>query len=121
MRQFAEAVRARDYEGARALCDRAVVGFGTVSDRYTSLEELATEQWEVVWARTEGFEFGLEGATYWHDGSSIVVASEWSSYGVESGGQKRQRSGRATLVLAEEGNRVHALHMHFSMVPGTPA
>ena len=57
---FAKAVRARDYEGGRRLCDSGILGFGTVAGRAEGLDELTDRQWRPVWDRTEGFDFLYE-------------------------------------------------------------
>lgn len=117
---FAARVRDCDLEGGRALFDPQASGFGTVAGRYDGLDELVGSQWSAVWSRTEDFRFD-EVDERWLDGSMCAIAATWSSVGVEAG-ERRTRSGRATLVLrrSSTGNLV-AVHTHFSMLPGTSA
>jgi ketosteroid isomerase-like protein len=121
LRGFAQAVRDRDYAGARGMCHDDVTGFGTVSARYEGIEELQHGQWRLVWGRTEGFEFDLDAATVWADELLVVASSEWSSVGIERDGSRRPRRGRATIVLAGRDDELRAVHTHFSMMPGYAA
>jgi ketosteroid isomerase-like protein len=117
LREFAKAVRDLDYAGARGMCRDNVTGFGTVSARYEGIDELERGQWRPVWDRTEGFEFDFDAATIWAD-EILVVATEWSSVGIEVDGSRRPRRGRATIVLAGPDDELRAVHTHFSMSPG---
>jgi ketosteroid isomerase-like protein len=117
LREFAKAVRDRDYAGARGMCRDNVTGFGTVSARYEGIDELERGQWRPVWDRTEGFEFDFDAATIWAD-EMLVVAAEWSSVGIDVDGSRRPRRGRATIVLAGPDDELRAVHTHFSMSPG---
>jgi ketosteroid isomerase-like protein len=117
LREFAKAVRDRDYAGARGMCRDDVTGFGTVSARYQGVDELEQGQWRPVWDRTEGFEFDFGSATIWAD-EALVVATEWSSVGIGVDGSRRPRRGRATIVLAGPDGELRAVHTHFSMSPG---
>lgn len=118
LRGFAQAVRARDYAGAREMCHDDITGFGTVSQRYEGIDDLDHGQWRRVWDRTEGFEFDLDTATIWADEAFVVATSEWSSIGLDGDGSRRPRRGRATIVLARHSNELQAVHTHFSMMPG---
>lgn len=120
LRGFAEAVRERDYVGARTMCHENVTGFGTVSSRYQGIDELHQEQWHNVWDRTEGFDFDLGTATIWADGALVVAISEWSSVGLDGDDDdgRRARHGRATIVLTGSDDDLKAVHTHFSMSPG---
>ncbi|MEV7397536.1 nuclear transport factor 2 family protein [Aeromicrobium sp. NPDC092404] len=119
LRDFAAAVRARDYGRARAMFHPDAEGFGTVAERWSGLDQLHAEQWHGVWERTTGFAFDLEGTTVFADGDVVVAISDWSSEGV-LGDVVGPRRGRATIVLAGDPE-LRAVHTHFSMVPGTQA
>ena len=118
LREFAKAVRDRDYAGARGMCRDDVTGFGTVSARYEGIDQLEDGQWRPVWNRTEGFEFDFDAATIWADETLVVATSEWSSVGIDADGSRRPRRGRATIVLAGPDDELQAVHTHFSMTPG---
>lgn len=119
LQAFATCVRTQDFESGRELFDVNAAGFGTVTGRYDGLGELVGSQWSGVWKRTEQFDFDQTDLR-WIDSSMCVVAATWQSIG-NDGGERRTRSGRATLVLQLAGDRMFAVHSHFSMDPGTTA
>jgi ketosteroid isomerase-like protein len=121
LRDFAAAVRERDYENARGLFHADVSGFGTVARRFHGIDELVREQWERVWENTESFRFDLDSAQYWREGHLVIAISEWSADDIEPDGSRRPRTGRATVVLSRSGDRVRAAHTHFSLTPSAPA
>ena len=120
LREFAKAVRDRDYAGARGMCRADITGFGTVTARYRGIDELDRGQWRPVWDRTEGFEFDFDATTIWAD-EMLVVAIEWSSVGIDSDGSRRPRRGRGTIILVGPDDELRAVHTHFSMMPGYDA
>ncbi|KRC64890.1 hypothetical protein ASE12_09030 [Aeromicrobium sp. Root236] len=120
LRDFAAAVRERDYARARTMFHPDAEGFGTVAERWTGLDQLHAEQWHGVWERTTGFAFDLDSATVFDDDGLVVAISEWSSEGLRSDGTVGRRDGRATIVLVRD-DALRAVHTHFSMVPGTPS
>lgn len=120
LRAFAGCVREGDYDGGRALFAADAAGFGTVSNRYSGLDELHATQWAQVWERTEGFEFDEVDAR-WSTPDLCVVAATWSSRRVGAA-VPAVRTGRVTLVLrADRDGTLRAVHSHFSMSPGTRA
>jgi len=121
LRAFTSAVRARDYAAGDDLFHDEVVAFGTLSWRSEGRDQLRRQQWHPVWERTEGFDFSLADAEQWRDGELIVVASPWSSLGIQDDGGRFRRRGRATIVLSRFDGRLKALHTHFSMAPGSAA
>jgi len=116
---FAACVRERDLAGGRALFDADAVGFGTVTETYGSRDELVAQQWSDVWPRTEDFSF-TTADHHWLAEDLCAVAATWRSVGTDGDG-RRTRTGRATLVLRRDDDRLVAVHSHFSMSPGTPA
>lgn len=114
---FSACVRARDLEAGKALFAPDAAGFGTVAGTYQDRDQLVATQWLDVWPRTEEFTF-TEAEHRWADGDLCAVAASWRSVGIEDGG-RRVRTGRATLVLRRDGDRLVAVHSHFSMTPGT--
>lgn len=116
---FAACVRDRDLDAGRALFAADAAGFGTVAGAYRDRDELVAQQWSDVWPRTADFSFSGTEHRWLADGWCAVAAT-WTSVGL-GGDERRTRSGRATLVLRKDGDRVVAVHSHFSMAPGTPA
>lgn len=116
---FAACVRDRDLDAGRALFAADAAGFGTVAEAYRNRDELIADQWSDVWPRTEGFSF-TSAEHRWLGDDLCAVAATWASVGTDAG-ERRTRSGRATLVLRRDGDALVAVHSHFSMTPGTSA
>jgi ketosteroid isomerase-like protein len=117
---FAEmqaAVRAIDYERAKAIFCPDVVGFGTFTGVLDGLDHLAAEQWMNVWPRIRDFAFRLEDLRAHCDGDLLWAACPWDSRGARSDGAAFDRPGRATVILARDGDRWRAAHTHFSLYP----
>jgi ketosteroid isomerase-like protein len=115
------AIRERDFDAGRALFDEAASGFGTVTERTWSREELVDRQWRPVWSRTTGFAFdsGDLEVRISQDGTMATAHGRWSSKGVDTEGTARERLGRCTIVLARPGGDApwRCIHTHFSMWP----
>jgi ketosteroid isomerase-like protein len=110
-------VRDRDYEAARDLFSAEVFSFGTLAPTADGIEHLEGDQWREIWSRTTGFTFELDRARSISAGDCVCVATPWRSLGSGSDGETFERRGRATLVLARSGDRLVAVHSHFSMWP----
>lgn len=117
LEDFADAVRARDYARGRAMFAPEAIGFGTIAERAVGLERLVSDQWRPVWGVTRGFAFDLGALQSGGEGSVYWAAAPWSSIGRTPEGVEIERRGRATLVLARRGERLLAVHSHFSFVP----
>ena len=115
LERFASEVRERRYEGARSLFSPGVLGFGT---RAYSVDGLASleQQWREIWQSATGFRFDLSALRVFGD-TTLVAAVPWSSVGYDATGAPFQRPGRATIVLTREGDRLLAVHTHFSLAP----
>ncbi len=96
-----------------------VVAFGTVGNLLRGRDELRRRQWEVVWNRTEGFDFKYDLLIVQGDSTRPIVLSEWSSTGLDAKGKTFLREGRATLVLWESPEGLVAVHTHFSFSPAS--
>jgi ketosteroid isomerase-like protein len=121
LREFAAAVRAADYDGARRLFHRGVVGFGTVAARVEGLDRLVLAQWRSTWGVTRGFDFAWDDARGGVEGDHAWVAAPWSSTGFDPGGRPFERRGRATIVLRRRPRSPwRAVHTHFSLDPVPP-
>ncbi|MGH2684238.1 MAG: hypothetical protein ACRDJP_02075 [Actinomycetota bacterium] len=85
-------VAAADVDGARALFDGSVVGFGTRAEVADGIDRLVDDQWRHVWPAISAFSFDVGGAHVWvaDDRRQAVIATLWSSTG---------RRGRATVVV----------------------
>lgn len=110
---FAACVRERDTERARPLFDDNCISYGTRIAEADGLDMLVEHQWTPIWNSTSGFDFDADSirTRSSEDGSLLMVAARWSSYGAAL------RHGRCTFVLRDAGERVVALHSHFSLVP----
>jgi ketosteroid isomerase-like protein len=117
LEQFAACVRERRYGEARAqFCD-GVLGFGTRVHSVVGLAALEQQQWRAIWERSADFRFDLSSLHLFGAGDTLSIAVLWTSTGYDAGGVPFQRSGRATLVLVSEGERLLAAHTHFSLTP----
>lgn len=110
---FAECVRERDTERARPLFAGDCISYGTRITEADGLDTLVEHQWTPIWNATSGFEFDADSIRTRSsaDGSLLMVAARWSSYGAAL------RHGRCTFVLRGAGERLVAVHSHFSLVP----
>jgi ketosteroid isomerase-like protein len=117
LREFAVAVRTRDFSSGRRLCSNNIVAFGTVSFRTDNLDELLLQQWQPVWNSTRGFDFDYESVNLELQDNLAVVMATWHSIGTCPNGSEFNRRGRATIILKRNENQWHAFHTHFSMQP----
>jgi ketosteroid isomerase-like protein len=119
LESWAEAVRNCDFAGGRTMFSNDVVAFGTVAGAVSGIDALVREQWQRVWPKTRGFNFGSP-LLLAVSSEMAVVAVEWRSQG-RSGSATHDRAGRATLVLRSAKFGLVCTHSHFSMAPGTTA
>jgi ketosteroid isomerase-like protein len=111
-----ECVRGGRFEDARELFADDAVAFGTVVPMAVGRQELERRQWRELWARTRDFAFQLDQMHCLALGAGVAVAVRWHSTGLSEDGPFERR-GRATVVLAERGGRLVAVHSHFSLDP----
>lgn len=113
-----DCVRTLDFNRARTLFADDVRGFGTRAPSVRGLDELEREQWRLTWPHIRDFTFGLDGAQILVGMRHATVLIEWTSQESDGAGTTHERPGRATLVLERRGERLVAVHSHFSLVPG---
>ena len=114
---FSSAVRARDYEGGRALFSPNVVAFGTFSPTLCGLDDLEANQWRHIWENTRDFEFEFGSLQSGGCADFLWVAARWNSYGQTHDGESFLRTGRATFALQKCGEKWLAVHSHHSLDP----
>jgi ketosteroid isomerase-like protein len=117
LERFASHVRDRHYEEARALFSHGVLGFGTWAYAVVGLASLEQQQWREIWQNSSGFRFDISELRVFGEGNQLCAAVPWSSVGYDATGAPFLRPGRATVVLAREGDRLLAVHTHFSLAP----
>jgi len=117
LEHFAGFLRERRYEDARTLFSPGVVGFGTKAYVAFGLTALEQQQWRPIWQASSAFRFDFSELRLFGDDSTIVAAVPWTSVGYDATGAPFQRPGRATVVLNREGERLLAVHTHFSLAP----
>lgn len=117
LRNFSKAVRDRDYDTGRELCDPLVVAFGTVCAQATGLEQLVEEQWRTVWPEARDFDFDIDSATVLPGVTQTVVLAGWHYTELSAAGATSRRHGRATIVLQQQASTWKAIHTHFSSRP----
>jgi ketosteroid isomerase-like protein len=118
-------VAAADIRSGRRRFDEALLAFGTHADVVVGRDAVEAEQWSQIWPAIEDFEFVLDElrVRLSTDGTMAVVIVPWSSTGIDAGGTRFDRPGRATIVL--ERDAVDApwfgTHTHFSLGRGVPS
>ncbi len=113
-----------DYGTAAALFDDAIANFSTASTWLRGKETFREKQWRKVWPTIENFRFDAD-ALEWGaaaDGTMAWGATTWQSTGIAKDGSTFPRPGRATVIFRRQtpDAQLLAIHIHFSLVPGTP-
>jgi ketosteroid isomerase-like protein len=117
LQRMERCVGSLDYEGCRELFSPEVVGFGTRAFAADGLTALEHDQWREVWSRISGFRFVVE-QLHCRDGGDLIAAYvPFDSRRVGPDGRQTDRPGRATVVLAADGDDLRAVHTHFSLAP----
>ena len=110
-----------DLVAARKMFDEAIVGFGSIST-VIGRDKLEATQWRLVWPTMEDFRFQIQGleARLSDDRKLALAAVTFMSKGIAENGQRYDRPGRATFVLARPSLDAAwlAIHNHFSLNPG---
>jgi len=117
LRRFAQAVRERDIDAGRELCDERIVSFGTAGVVLDGLDDLVDRQWREIWMTTRGFDFVYDTAMACDLDEAVVAITRWRSSGFDDAGEPFPRSGRATIVLRRQDEGWQAIHTHFSIDP----
>ena len=111
-----------DFARARALFEPDVVGMGTFKDLVEGIDALEAGQWRSIWPTIEDFAFDLDSLRVIGspDGRMAVAMIGWDSTGLTQDGERYDRPGRATVVLARSGpgSPWKGVHTHFSLLPG---
>jgi ketosteroid isomerase-like protein len=119
---FAACVRARNFEGGRALFAPDCKCFGTYAEFVADWDRLLQTQWIPTWSSTHSFHFMPESFNILSspDGLLACVLALWESTGVDSQGQTFPRRGRCTTVLrriVDDSGTWLAVHTHYSLSP----
>ena len=116
--RLAECVGRVDYATAeRELFAPEIVAFGTRAHLVEGLAEVKAHQWSQVWPNVRDFRFELESMRWGGDPSEPWAAVLWSSTGFDADGKPFDRPGRATVIFRRDGERLLAVHTHFSLAP----
>jgi ketosteroid isomerase-like protein len=119
---FSACVRARNFEGGRALFAPDCQCFGTCAEFAADWERLLQTQWIPTWSSTHSFHFLAAPfeVVLSNDGSLACVLTLWESTGIGPEGKTFPRRGRCTTVLRRPGPRPLgwlAVHTHYSLTP----
>jgi ketosteroid isomerase-like protein len=118
LRLFAQSVRNQDFNAGKKLFHADSISFGTVCSRSENLDELVSQQWQIVWPNTEGFDFEYASARATVAADLAVACVGWQSTGFDKNLSPVSRQGRATIVLQKfTGDDWLAIHSHFSLNP----
>ena len=120
LRRWQAAVRARDFEGGRAMCALDMLAFGTRAEMVTGIDHVMDQQWRHIWPTITDFTVDVDAARGAVLGDRAWVAAPWDSRGARPDGTTFRRPGRLTIVLAQRDGQWLATHTHFSLSP-TPS
>ena len=116
--RLSECVARVDYATAeRELFAPEIVAFGTRAHLVEGIPDVREHQWSQVWPNVRDFRFDLESLRHGTSGDVTWAAALWSSTGFGADGEPFNRPGRATVVFRKEGDRLLAVHTHFSLAP----
>jgi ketosteroid isomerase-like protein len=115
--EMQSAVRSIDYARARPLFAEDVVAFGTFAAVVSGRDRLEREQWRNIWPTIRDFTFRLDQLHCLGSDEALCLIVPWDSIGQRQNGEPFDRPGRATLMLAQLGDRLVATHSHFSVAP----
>ena len=116
--RLAECVARVDYATAeRELFAPEIVAFGTRAHLVAGIPDVKAHQWSQVWPNVRDFRFDLDSLRHGMSGDLLWAAALWSSTGFDADGKPFDRPGRATVVFRKDGERLLAVHTHFSLAP----
>ena len=116
--RLAECVGRVDYATAeRELFAPEIVAFGTRAHLVSGIPDVREHQWSQVWPNVRDFRFDLDSLRHGASGDLLWAAALWSSTGFDADGKPFDRPGRATVVFRKDGERLLAVHTHFSLAP----
>jgi ketosteroid isomerase-like protein len=121
---LAKHCRAVDYEGARPIFAEDMIAFGTFTDFMHGRDLAEKQQWRNVWGTIRNFRYEpskIE-AIVSADRLTAVGMGVWQSDGFYPNGDRFDRPGRTTTVMArlKIGDPFVATHTHMSLFRGTP-
>jgi ketosteroid isomerase-like protein len=124
LREWGAEVADVDIAAARRRFADDLSAFGTRADVVIGRDHVEDEQWLPTWPAIEDFAFAADAAQVIisADGLTAVVATAWTSTGIDEHGDRFPRPGRATIVLrrAEPSTEWIGVHTHFSLARGVP-
>ena len=122
MARFAAAVRAVDYRAATPMWHPQVLAFGTHQAVLEGFAQFRDRQWDSVWPRTADFAFVADAVRVLAsaDATMAIAIGPFTSTGFHPDGTPFPRPGRATIVLARQGDAWRAVHSHLSLERGVP-
>ena len=113
-----------DLAAARLRFAMDVSAFGTHADVVIGRDNLEAEQWSQIWPAIEDFRFLTDEMQILTspDRLQAVAVVGWTSIGIDRDGNRFDRPGRATVVLARESidKPWLGLHTHFSLARDVP-
>lgn len=83
-----------------------------------NLGDLAAHQWQLIWPKTENFDFDYASARAVVEANLAVIMADWSSTGFNRDKIPFPRRGRTTIALKKSASEWKAVHTHFSLDPG---
>ena len=124
LRGWGAEVAAADIAAARRRFADDLSAFGTRADVVIGRDRVEGEQWLPTWPAIEDFAFRVDEAQVMlsPDGLMAVIATGWTSTGIDEHGARFPRPGRATIVVhrAEPPIDWIGVHTHFSLSRGVP-
>jgi ketosteroid isomerase-like protein len=124
LREWGAEVAAVDIAAARRRFADDLSAFGTRADVVIGRDHVEAEQWLPTWPAIEDFAFDVDAAQVIisADGLTAVVATAWTSTGIDEHGDRFPRPGRATIVLRRAAPSADwmGVHTHFSLARGVP-
>lgn len=117
---FERCAAAADYDAAERLLADDVAGFGASMEIARGRGAVRKREWEPVWESVSNFKIDLDNMRAAGEGNRAWGAATWTSIGFGGDGKPFYRPGYATAILERRGGVWLAVHIHFSLYPGTP-
>ena len=117
---FERCCAAADYDAAERLLADDVAGFGASMEIARGRGAVRKREWEPVWESVSNFKIDLDNMRAAGEGNRAWGAATWTSIGFGGDGKPFYRPGYATAILERRGGVWLAVHIHFSLYPGTP-
>ena len=117
---FERCCAAADYDAAERLLADDVAGFGASMEIARGRGGVRKREWEPAWESVSNFKIDLDNMRAAGGGNRAWGAATWTSIGFGGDGKPFYRPGYATAILERRGGVWLAVHIHFSLYPGTP-